>query len=270
MIATINGIQLAYSDVSDAPDPRLTLLLVHGFMLNRSMWEPQLAALRHRARIITPDLRGFGASEAGPSGPLTMQQHADDLAVLPEYLEVPGPVVYCGLSMGGYVGFQFWRRHRARIAGLVLADTRATPDTPEQRDVRLSTAARADELADPAPVIDSLAPRMFAPARGPADAVICQVLAMMTSTSFRTAADGQRGLAQRPDSVALLPEIDVPTLIIVGEHDRVTPPAESDLMAERLPRAALVTVPGAGHMSNLEAPEVFNPALLAYLDSLRP
>lgn len=269
MIATVNDIQMAYSDVAEAGRSGLTLLLVHGFLLNRSMWDPQLDVLRHRARVIAPDLRGFGASEGGAPGPLTMQQQADDLAALLEYLEVPGPVVFCGLSMGGYVAFQFWQRHRQRVAGLVLADTRATPDTPEQREVRLSTAARADELADPQPVIDSLAPRMFAPERGLTDPVVRQVLAMLAGTSARSAADGQRGLAQRPDSVPLLPEIDVPTLVIVGEHDRVTPPPESDLVAEHLPRAALVRVPDAGHMSNLEAPEVFNPALMAYLDSVR-
>src|SRR5438128_155130 len=105
MIAQINGINLAFSDMGKGSP---TVLLVHGFPLNRSMWDPQLGVLRARSRVIVPDLRGFGASEAGPPGPLSMKQHADDLAALLDHLEIGEPVLYCGLSMGGYVGFEFW------------------------------------------------------------------------------------------------------------------------------------------------------------------
>src|SRR5207253_6917895 len=129
MFVDVNGIRLAYSDTGEGSP---VVLLVHGFPLNRSMWDPQRGALRSAgARVVAPDLRGFGASEAGPAGPLTVDQHADDIAALLDVLGVVEPVVYCGLSMGGYVGFAFWRRHRTRVRAFVLADTRASADTDE-------------------------------------------------------------------------------------------------------------------------------------------
>src|SRR5579884_2617332 len=128
MIATVNGIRLAYSDMGQGAP---CVVLVHGFPLNRSMWDPQIGTLRASWRVLAPDLRGFGASGAGPPGPLTMDQHADDLAALLDALGIREPVVYCGLSMGGYVGFAFWRRHPHRVRAFVLADTRAYADTPE-------------------------------------------------------------------------------------------------------------------------------------------
>src|SRR5919206_3995273 len=118
MITEVNGIRLGYSDTGSGSP---VVLLVHGFPLNRSMWDPQLGVLRERARVIVPDLRGFGASEAGPPGPLGMDQHADDLVALLDALGIRDPVVYVGLSMGGYVGLALWRRHPERVRALVLA-----------------------------------------------------------------------------------------------------------------------------------------------------
>src|SRR5919198_1442877 len=175
MLADVNGIKLAYSDSADGSP---VVLLVHAFPLNRSMWDPQLGSLRARARVIAPDLRGFGASAAGPPGPLTMEQHGDDLAALLDHLGVREPVVYCGLSMGGYVGFAFWRRHRARVRALVLADTRATADSPEARQDRLALAAKAEAVGSAQPAIEALLPRLFSPPRRPETAPGRQVQAM--------------------------------------------------------------------------------------------
>lgn len=265
MLLSVNGVRLAYSD-SGTGSP--TLLLVHGFPLNRSMWDPQLGALRQHARVVAPDLRGFGASEAGPPGPLTMDQHADDLAGLLDALGLHEPVVYCGLSMGGYVGFAFWRRHRARVRALVLADTRATPDTPEGRQVRLEMAKAAERLGSPQPAIHGMLPRMFSPSLRAGSVPEHLVLGMMRGSSPRAVADGQRGLADRPDGVPLLETIDVPVLVVVGEHDAITPPAESRLMLERLPNARLVVLDQVGHMANLEDPAAFNAAVLEFLAQL--
>src|ERR1051326_3454017 len=157
----LNGIRLAYSDSGSGEQ---VALLVHGFPLNRSMWDPQVGQLRAAGmRVIAPDLRGFGASEAGPPGPLTMDQHADDLAVLLDALGVARPVVFVGLSMGGYVGFAFWRRHRVRIRALALLDTRAAPDSPQAQADRHRLAAEVEALSSPRPVIDSMLPRLFSP-----------------------------------------------------------------------------------------------------------
>jgi pimeloyl-ACP methyl ester carboxylesterase len=128
VLAHVNGIQIAYSDTGSGSP---AVLLVHGFPLNRSMWDPQIGRLRAAGhRVIVPDLRGFGASEGDSGGPLTMEQHAEDLCGLLDALGIAEPVVFVGLSMGGYVGFAMWRHHRDRIGAFVLADTRAAADTP--------------------------------------------------------------------------------------------------------------------------------------------
>ena len=265
MFAQVNGIRLAYSEAGSGSP---VVLLVHGFPLNRSMWDPQVGSLRQLARVIVPDLRGFGASEAGPPGPLTMEQHADDLAGLLDALQIAEPVVYCGLSMGGYVGFAFWRRHRQRVRAMVLADTRATPDTPEGRQARLEMAEQAEHLGNSQPAIDGMLPRMLSPTLRPGSRPEHLLVGMMRSSSARAVADGQRGLAARPDSVPLLGSIDVPVLIIVGEHDALTPPDESERMAAALADARLVRIDQAGHMSNLENPEAFNAALVDFVAQL--
>jgi pimeloyl-ACP methyl ester carboxylesterase len=266
MFAEVNGIRLAYSD-SGSGSP--VVLLVHGFPLNRSMWDPQLGSLRAAgARVIAPDLRGFGASDDGPPGPLTMDQHADDLAGLLDALEIAEPVVFCGLSMGGYIGFAFWRRHQKRVRAMILADTRATPDTPDGQAGRLAMAAAAERAHSPQPAIDGMLPRMFSPSLRAGARPEQILLGIMRSASPRAVADGQRGLAMRPDSVPLLDEITVPILIIVGEHDAITPPAESELMHQRLPSARLVSIDQAGHMANLENPDAFNAALVAFVTSV--
>lgn len=267
MFATVNGISLAYSDTREGHP---VVLLVHGFPFNRAMWDPQFGSLRARARVIAPDLRGFGASEAGPPGPLTMEQHADDLAALLDAIGVTEPVVFCGLSMGGYVGFQFWRRHRHCVRAFVFADTRAAADSAEARAGRLAMAERVESSGSVHAAVETMLPRLFAPGLRLDSPVPRQVEAMMASTSPRAIADGQRGMAQRSDSRELLPGITVPTLVIVGEQDVISPgvPREMEAMAAAMPRAVFVQVPNAGHVSNLENPDWFNQALLAFLDSL--
>ena len=266
MFVDVNGIRLAYSDTAEGSP---VVLLVHGFPLNRSMWDPQRAALRSiGARVIAPDLRGFGASEAGPAGPLSMAQHADDLCSLLEHLEVREPVVYCGLSMGGYVAFPFWQRHRERVAAFVLADTRANQDQPDERERRLAMADEVERTGSPQAVLDLMLPRLFAPSLWQGAPARELLRAMIASTAVRAIADGARGVAARPDSLDVLPSIDVPTLVIVGEHDQITPPEQSRLMVDRLPNARLEIVPQAGHMANIENPDEFNTALLRFISAV--
>jgi pimeloyl-ACP methyl ester carboxylesterase len=263
----VNGIHLAYSDTGSGG---AVALLVHGFPLNRSMWDPQLGRLRAAGyRVIAPDLRGFGASEAGPPGPLTMEQHADDLAGLLSALGVTEPVVYVGLSMGGYVAFAFWKRHRSRVRAFVLADTRAAADTPAGLLDRQAMIRRAEAEGTAQVAIDLMRPKLFSPLLRPGAPVERQVVGMMTSNSAAAVANGARGLAQRPASFDLLPSISVPTLVLVGEFDQLTPPSDAEAIAAGIPGAKLVTIDGAGHMANMENPEAFNDALVGFLASLR-
>ena len=263
MFIEVNGIRLAYSDSGSGEQ---VALLVHGFPLNRSMWDPQIGQLRAAGlRVIAPDVRGFGASEAGPPGPLTMDQHADDLAGLLDALGVTQPVVLIGLSMGGYVAFSFWRRYRARVQALALLDTRASPDSPQAQADRHRLAAEVEALASPQPAIEAMLPRFFSPHLRAGSRLEKQVMAMMASTQPRAVADGARGLAARPESFSALATIDVPTLVVVGEYDALTPPADSEAIAAGVRGARLVRVAEAGHMSNLENPDEVNQALRDWL-----
>ena len=265
MFVDVNGIQLAYSDSGSGAVP---VLLVHGFPLNRSMWDPQIGTLRAAGyRVIAPDLRGFGASGGAEGGPLSMAQHADDLAALLDKLDVNEPVVYVGLSMGGYVGFAFWQRHRGRVRAFVLADTRASADAPAGLLDRNEMIRRAEAENSSQVAIEMMQPKLFSPRLRAGAPVERQVVAMMRSNSGAAVANGARGLAQRPASFDLLPSIDVPALVVVGELDQLTPPSDSEAIGREIPHAELVTIDGAGHMANMENAEAFNAALLAFIDA---
>ncbi|MBV9132641.1 MAG: alpha/beta hydrolase [Chloroflexi bacterium] len=267
VLVEVNGVQMAYSDTATGSP---AVLLVHGFPLNRSMWDPQMGRLRAAGlRVIAPDLRGFGASEAGPPGPLTMDQHADDLAALLDACRVTDPVIVVGLSMGGYVAFAFWRRHASRVRGLALLVTRASSDTPLAVADRHRIAAEVEASSSLQPVIDAMRPRLFSPHLPRGSRVEQQVLGMLASSSVRAVADGERGLALRPSSLPTLPSISVPTLVLCGEFDALTPPADSEVIASGIPGAELVSVDGAGHMSNMENPEAVNEALLNWLEAVQ-
>lgn len=241
-----------------------TLLLVHGFPLDHTMWYKQIAALSDTCRVIAPDLRGFGQSDA-TAGIVGMEQFADDLAALLDVLVVREPVVYCGLSMGGYIGWQFVQRHRARVAKLVLCDTKAVADSPEGAKGRLDTAQKV--LSQGMQVlVDAMLPKLFAPecAVQQPDIVKATRKAML-DTSREGAAAALRGMAARPDVSKLLPTFDLPALVICGQHDAIAPVAEMRGIASALPHAEFVEVPQAGHMSPLENAPVVNAALLKFL-----
>ena len=232
-----------------------TLLLVHAFPVDASMWDDQVAALGSEAEVLAPSLPGFGVTP--PAGEvLTMDGAADFLAGELDRAGVERAVV-CGLSMGGYVAFSMWRRHRPRIAGLVLADTRAEPDDDAGRERRRAVAETArtqgsEAIADdPPPLLsDHAAPELWD-----------RVKDMIRRQPGEAIAAASLGMAERPDSRPVLGEIDVPTMVVVGADDTLTPPPMSEAMAEAIPQADLAVIPGAGHLSNLEAPAEFTTVL---------
>jgi pimeloyl-ACP methyl ester carboxylesterase len=254
--AQINGIELAYRDVG-AGQP---ILFIHAFPLNGAMWERQTAEFAPRHRLLAPDLRGFGESARG-SGAASLDQHADDLAALLDQLGLD-KVIVAGLSMGGYISFALWRRHRARIAALVLADTRAGADTEEGKQGREKNARLAEEQGSGA-IADQMLPKLLS-AGAPA-ALRDEARRMIEANDRAGVAAALRAMAARPDSTSLLASIDVPTLVIVGAEDALTPPSEAQAMFEAIPGCRLAEIPGAGHLSNLEAPEAFNSALDEFL-----
>lgn len=230
------------------------LLFVHAFPLDGSMWETQVASLREEDhRILAPSLPGFGGTPVPATQP-SLDDYADALAAALDRDRVERAVVV-GLSMGGYVAFAFLRRHRGRVAGMLLADTRAESDDEAGTERRMRTAELVRErgtaalLLAPPPWLRDGSERWELlrgiVRRQPAEAVAQASIAM----------------ARRADARDLLPGIDVPVAVVVGEADAITPPAMSRAMAAAIRGASLTLIPGAGHISNMDAPDEFDRAV---------
>ena len=235
------------------------LLLIHGFPLDRTMWQPQIDGLGDAARVIVPSLPGFGGVPS--TEPVTtMEAMADACAAA---LDAAGAAkaVICGLSMGGYVALAFWRRHPGRVAGLVLANTRAKPDDAAGQERRAGLAARA--RSEGVDFIAAAPPPLFSPA---ASAEL-QDWAKKTiaAQSPEGVAAGSLGMAARPDTTDLLAGITVPTLVITGSADTLIPPDATRDMANSIPGVDYQVIEGAGHLSNLEAPAAFNDLLRKHI-----
>ncbi|MCG8585238.1 MAG: alpha/beta hydrolase [Pirellulales bacterium] len=263
----INDFNFSYVDEGTGP----VVLLVHGFPLSHLMWRFQVEALRESYRVIVPDLRGFGESKQDFADPqtasLTMEEHADDLAALLDATDVREPVAFAGLSMGGYIAWQFWRRHRERVDKLILCDTRSAPDTDEARENRYKLASSVLSAGSTI-AADVMIPKMFW--RGSIEAgndYVDETREVIRATPPVSIAAALRGMAVRTDSADLLPEIDVPTLLIAGTHDELSPPAEMRGIADAIAGSTFVEIPDAGHMSPLENSAAVNEALLAFLRS---
>jgi pimeloyl-ACP methyl ester carboxylesterase len=244
------------------------VLLVHGFPLDRSMWAGQMEGLSDRLRLIAVDLPGFGQSFAtleGDEPVLGMDAIADDLAALLDELNVAGPVAFCGLSMGGYVAWQFWKRHRARLGRLILCDTRAAADSPAAAQERRQFAAKALDAGSKV-VADRMLPKLFGSQTVQEQPELVErTRQTMLATKPATLAAALRGMAERADFTSQLGEIDVPALVICGEHDAISPPAEMRGIASAMPNATFELIEGAGHMAPLESPAAVNHAIARFL-----
>lgn len=261
MIAVVDSMDIGYDDVGSG----LPLLFVHAFPLNRTMWAPQVSALVERCRCVAVDLRGFGDSSVAP--PYSMDQYADDLAHLLDQLRID-KVILVGCSMGGYVSLAFWRRHKARVRALVLADTRAGADTEETRAKRqqLIEVARTE---GPTAVANLQIPSLVGKTtRERLPDTYDAVHRMMAQARTEGIVGAIEAMMQRPDSTATLATIDVPTLIIVGEEDVPTPVKESRAMHQAIAGSRLEIIAQAGHLCNLERPAAFNHLLTEFLVAL--
>lgn len=258
--ANLDGVQISYRDAGTGP----VLLLIHAFPLSGAMWEAQSAALSRTRRVIVPDLRGFGGSPV-VAGTSHLDQYADDLAALLDHLGLAGErAALGGLSMGGYIAFAFLRRHPQRVGALILADTRAQADTEDAKQGREKTARLVEEKG-PGVLADQMMAKLLA-ANAPED-LRAKVRGMIEDNDRAGIAAALRAMAARPDATPQLGAIKAPTLVIVGREDALTPPADARMMHEAIPGSRLVEIPGAGHLSNLEAPELFNATLTDFLKS---
>ncbi len=260
MRTRIDGFEIEYDVRGKGP----AVLLLHAFPLGRSMWEPQVEALATTHRVVRFDARGFGGSQLDDVAPLTMERIADDGACLLDQLWIDKAVVH-GCSMGGYAAFAFARRHPRRLAGLVLQDTRAGADTPEGRAGRAALAAKVLEEGAAAAVEAFLPKLLGETSHRERAALVAALRERILATPPRAIANALHGLAARADSRAMLPGISVPTLVLVGEEDVLTPPDEAKALSAAIPGARLETIPRAGHLANLENPDAVNAALRAFL-----
>ena len=259
-----NGRSINYIDTGG---DGVTVLLVHAFPLNGAMWGAQVQTFGDRYRLIVPDLKGFGGSDApDDAASYTMDGFADDLKAVMDACGVQETVL-AGLSIGGYIAFAFWRKYSSSVSGVVLADTRAEADPPEGIEKRTNqqNQVRSEGTAG---LIEALTQALLSEkTKSNKPDVVERVKELMDNPAagFIGALEAMKN---RPDSTEDLAGIDVPALVIVGEDDAVTPPAAAQAMDARLPQSKLVALPEAGHLSSLEAPEAFNGALAEFLEAL--
>ncbi len=253
---TTRGIRLHYRDSGRG----VPVLLLHAFPLTGAMFDCQVEALSGLARFIIPDHRGFGESTLG-EGPATMDQLAQDALLLLDSLGIEAAVVG-GVSMGGYVSLALLRRDPGRVLGLLLADSQVGADDEAGRAAR-ETLAQEVLVAGTEVLIERQLPRLLA-ASAPEE-VRARVAEMLRASSPAGVAAALRGMALRADSRDILSRFGGPTLVVVGALDTLTPPERARAMASLVPQATLVEIPRAGHLCNLEAPELFNDALTRFL-----
>ena len=263
MSVFINGINLAFEDFGSGP----AVLLIHGFPLCRKMWHPQVRTLNAAGfRVICPDLRGFGESDA-PDGPYSMEIFADDMAALLDHLGIEQAVVG-GMSMGGYILFNLLDRYPERIRGACFITTRANADDETGKLRRLTLAKEVMKFgpAIVAKVFETLLLAEESLAERPK--LAAEIYKWMTANDSRGIAGGLLAMRERKDYNGLLSSISVPALAIGAEGDKAAPPENAIIIASGIPGCRLSIIPHAGHMANLENPGAFNEALIGFLKSL--
>jgi 3-oxoadipate enol-lactonase len=258
----VHGVNLAVEVRGDGP----ALLFVHGYPLDHTMWRDQIDALDGFRRV-APDLRGMGQSDAPDLG-YSMNIYAADLVALLDALHIDD-VILCGLSMGGYIAFEFLRHWRARVRGLILMDTRADADSPEGRRARDAAAAVAREGGAEA-IAESMLPKVLAPSTlAGKPEIVERVRQMMVRTPVAGIVGALSAMRDRASSEALLSALgNIPTLVLVGEADALTPPDQARGMAQAIPGARFELIAGAGHFPPIERPEQVAKLIREFAESI--
>lgn len=260
----VNGINIDCRDEGEG----VPVVFIHAFPLNQTMWDEQLTELRGTCRAITFDLRGFGRSGFA-SGAHSIEHMASDVRGLMNGLGIERAVLV-GLSMGGYVTFAFYRSYPECVQALVLADTRSTADTQDARERRIKSAEKAERDGSAA-IADDMVPLLLGRSSlGTRPDLISRTREMIEANSPAGIAAAQRAMAARRDSTDLLAEMNLPVLVIVGSEDSLAPTAEGEAMHRAIRSSRLEVIEGAGHLSNLEQPRLFNKALSDFLQPLEP
>jgi 3-oxoadipate enol-lactonase len=252
--------EIAYEVLGNGPP----LVLLHPFPAHHGLWLPAAQSLISRYRVVLPDLRGHGDSESG-DGPATMEKHASDLARVLDDAGV-GRAIFCGVSIGGYILFEFWRRYRGRVAALGLCCTRAQADTDEARNTRLKNADLVLERGTEW-FVDLMAPKLLGKSTQEARPdLVADARRMMLQMSPQDIAQVQQGMAARPDSVTTLKTINVPALVVLGEEDTLIPLSDGELMRQHIANSRLAVIPKAGHFAVWEQPETVGKLIRQFVD----
>jgi 3-oxoadipate enol-lactonase len=257
------NVAIVYYAIGDGPP----VVLLHPFPTNHEFWIPVARSLTGRYRVIMPDLRGHGDSDVG-EGPATMEKHAADLTRVMDGAGI-GRAPMIGVSIGGYVLFEFWRQSRGRVAALGLCNTKAPADSGEARSARLQAANDVMERGNEG-FFETMIPRLLGKTtRETRPDLVDGALSMMRKMSPADVAQVQRGMAERPDSVSTLKTINVPTLIVTGDEDILTGKNEAELMHQHIPGSQLRVIPKAGHFSPWERPEEASLLLRQFLAGIQ-
>lgn len=263
---TINGLKVSYNDMGPEHGP--AIIFIHGFPLDKSMWDGQMTALAGAYRVIAYDVRGHGGSEPGV-GDFSIALFEYDLLCLMETLGI-NRATLCGLSMGGYIALHAVAHHPERFDALILCDTQCIADTREVKDRRIKSMDAILEDGVEAYAEESIG-RLFAASSltTKADAVAA-VKAVIAANSSESLCNTLFAIAERRETCSTLLEIGMPSLILVGAEDSITPPDAAALMHLKIRGSLLAQIPDAGHLSNLENPEEFNSHLLSFLERFVP
>ena len=261
---TINNEKMNYIEAGRG----LPLVLVHGFPLDNRIWESQLSTLSDKYRVITPDLPGFGHSQPPPARPFTMESLADTLHGFLTQLKAT-PCVLAGFSMGGYMSFAYERKYPTTLKALILIDTKAEADTPDGKAGRNKMIETA-RTGGSKPIAATMLPKMLTPQTIQSrPQLVQQVTSIMESCPAQTIEYALGAMRDRSDYRDCCPSVAIPTAILVGDADAITPPAVAEAMNKSIPHSKLTIIKGAGHLSPMEQPEQVNQAIRQFLSTIK-
>lgn len=261
LTATINDHVLSYSDLGEGNVP---IVFIHGFPFDKTMWRKQLDDLKSTYRVIAYDIRGFGKSTDEETA-LSMDLFGDDLIIFMDHLNIEKAII-CGLSMGGYIALNVMQRFPERFQKLILCDTQCIADSDEARGKRMATIENINENGTKEFVENFLKGAFYEGSFTSKKEIVEELRNVVSSNSPKVLTRGLKALANRSETCSSLKEINIPTLIICGKEDTLTPPVRSEEMHEKIKDPTLRIIENAGHVSNLEQPEAFNKHLREFLN----
>ena len=261
-----NGLMVSYND--EGPDGAPVVLFIHGFPLNKSMWNAQFEVLKPTHRVIAYDVRGHGNSEPGTED-FSIELFVEDLLGFMDTLQLD-QVILCGLSMGGYIALNAIEKHPERFIGLVLSDTQCLADTPEAIEKRMAAIESIREEGAEVYLEQSIQ-NLFAEASFETKQIeIDSIKEMMSKTTAQSLCNTLHALSVRKETCSKLSELAVPILILVGKEDKITPPSVARLMLDKTQHSTLIIIEHAGHLANIENPHEFNQQLVEFIDRYFP